>query len=245
MKTFFDGSVEDSNEVNSLTLNPKSSVSNEIIKYLETLFPGRVILWCSKEAGFWLYSENTAQFYGLTPEELGRKTYLDYRNMIHPDDLEGYDLCNRKIRQILESDINPEHWGQYRFVIHYRVWRKSEYFQLREERIIPPPGQKPGGHHSLMSDATEDYPFVCVQLEWYRVGPLGYTKINNYTPKNQESTLSGRESEIIKLLAEGFNSKQIADQLFISVNTVRNHRANLLRKTNSRNLIQVLKTASQ
>ncbi|WP_304488736.1 LuxR C-terminal-related transcriptional regulator [Dyadobacter sp. CY326] len=243
MENKFGEIADDRQKSNSVTLNPKSAESNEAVKYLETLFPGRVILWCCKELGFWLYTKNTAAFYGLTPEDLATKTFEDYRHMIHPDDLEGYVLCSRKIGQVMKQDLNPADWAQYRFIIHKRVWRKTGYFQLREERIYQSPGQKPGGHHAMMSDVTEDYPFSCVQLDWYKVGPLGYTKINSYTPQNQESGLSGREGEVLRLLAEGFSSKEIADQLFISVNTVRNHRANLLRKTNSKNGIQVLKMA--
>ncbi|SHI83251.1 response regulator transcription factor [Pseudozobellia thermophila] len=41
-----------------------------------------------------------------------------------------------------------------------------------------------------------------------------------------------REKEIIRLLISGLNSKQIAAQLFISQETVRTHRKNILRKAN-------------
>lgn len=228
---------------NLMMLSPKSADSNHIIKQLELLFPGRVILWCSETHEHWMYSENSAAFYGFKPEELASKTYNDYRKKIHPDDLVGYDLCCRKIVELLKHELDPSQWGQYRFVIHYRVWRKKEYFQLREERIYHSPGQKPGGHHALMSDVTDDYPYTCVQLDWYKIGPLGYTKINSYTPQNQGSSLTGRENEILRLIGEGFTSKQIADRLFISVNTVRNHRASLLRKTNTHNTVQILKMA--
>jgi DNA-binding CsgD family transcriptional regulator len=42
---------------------------------------------------------------------------------------------------------------------------------------------------------------------------------------------SGRELEILKLIAEGLGSEQIADKLFLSVNTVYTHRSNILKKT--------------
>lgn len=41
---------------------------------------------------------------------------------------------------------------------------------------------------------------------------------------------SGREAEIVHFLASGYNSKEIADELFISEHTVRTHRRNLLKK---------------
>ena len=44
------------------------------------------------------------------------------------------------------------------------------------------------------------------------------------------SALSGREREVVQLLAEGKSSKEIASQLELSVKTVETHRSNLMRK---------------
>jgi DNA-binding NarL/FixJ family response regulator len=46
----------------------------------------------------------------------------------------------------------------------------------------------------------------------------------------QEFELSSREKEVINLLAGGNNYQQIADQLFISVDTVRHHIKNIYKK---------------
>jgi DNA-binding NarL/FixJ family response regulator len=43
-------------------------------------------------------------------------------------------------------------------------------------------------------------------------------------------TLTPREREILKLIAEGYKNKEIADYLFVSVKTVEKHRANLMKK---------------
>ena len=42
--------------------------------------------------------------------------------------------------------------------------------------------------------------------------------------------LTPREVEVLKLIAESYKSKEIADYLSISINTVDKHRANLMRK---------------
>ena len=42
---------------------------------------------------------------------------------------------------------------------------------------------------------------------------------------------SDREFEIIKLIAEGLDSEQIANQLTLSLNTINTHRRNILKKT--------------
>jgi len=43
-------------------------------------------------------------------------------------------------------------------------------------------------------------------------------------------TLTAREREVLKMIAEGFKSREIADQLCISPSTVEKHRVNLMRK---------------
>jgi len=45
-------------------------------------------------------------------------------------------------------------------------------------------------------------------------------------------TLTQREREILKLIAEGYKNKKIAEDLCISVKTVEKHRANLMEKLN-------------
>jgi DNA-binding NarL/FixJ family response regulator len=49
-------------------------------------------------------------------------------------------------------------------------------------------------------------------------------------PSSLWTTLTQREREILKLIAEGYKNKEIADFLCISVKTVEKHRANLMAK---------------
>ena len=58
-----------------------------------------------------------------------------------------------------------------------------------------------------------------------------------------ESVFSKREVEILLLLNEGMKSQEISKKLFISVNTVYNHRAHLLKKSNAKNTTQLLSFA--
>ncbi len=48
-------------------------------------------------------------------------------------------------------------------------------------------------------------------------------------------SLTQREREILKLIAEGYKNKEIADYLCISLKTVEKHRANLMKKLNIHN----------
>ena len=53
--------------------------------------------------------------------------------------------------------------------------------------------------------------------------------------KTSWDTLTQREREILKLIAEGYKNKEVAESLFISVKTVQKHRSNLMEKLDLHN----------
>lgn len=58
-----------------------------------------------------------------------------------------------------------------------------------------------------------------------------------------DKVITDREEEVLKLVAEGHSSKQIADLLFISVKTVERHRANMLQKLGLKDRLQLTRYA--
>lgn len=58
-------------------------------------------------------------------------------------------------------------------------------------------------------------------------------------------TLSKREIEIVRLLANGLSSQEVADTLFLSYYTIETHRKNLLNKLNLHNTAELVKYAAQ
>jgi DNA-binding NarL/FixJ family response regulator len=57
------------------------------------------------------------------------------------------------------------------------------------------------------------------------------------------SALTGREREVLQLLAEGTSTKDVAHSLGLSVKTVETHRANLMRKIGARTLADLVRYA--
>ncbi len=57
------------------------------------------------------------------------------------------------------------------------------------------------------------------------------------------SILTAREAEVVKLIAEGRSSKEIASLLVISVKTVERHRANILQKLEMRDRTELTRYA--
>jgi DNA-binding NarL/FixJ family response regulator len=73
-------------------------------------------------------------------------------------------------------------------------------------------------------------------VEDYRTGD----KRGNSDPYQQ---LTARERDVIKLIAEGYTTQQVADILVVSPKTVEGHRTNLMAKLGLRNRVELVKYA--
>ncbi len=76
------------------------------------------------------------------------------------------------------------------------------------------------------------------------------TILQNFSKKTTEQKveaahLTEREKDVLKLIAQEYNTQEIATQLFISANTVETHRKNLLSKLQAKNIAGLVKFAIQ
>ena len=62
----------------------------------------------------------------------------------------------------------------------------------------------------------------------------------NSQSKSKQASLTSKEKEIAILVAKGLGTKQIAAVLGISIFTVGNHRSNMLKKMNAKNMMELL-----
>ncbi|MCG9595371.1 LuxR C-terminal-related transcriptional regulator [Vibrio sp. Isolate25] len=63
---------------------------------------------------------------------------------------------------------------------------------------------------------------------------------NSVTTSQAYANLTKREKEIMRLLGHGASNLQIADELFVSENTVKTHLHNIFKKINAKNRLQAL-----
>ena len=92
-----------------------------------------------------------------------------------------------------------------------------------------------GAIHTVMRDETA-------------LTPLVARRLMNQPQSDREheqrlGTLSARERQILTLLAQGLTSKEIAQEISISANTVDNHRARLLSKLGVSNTASAISLA--
>jgi len=82
---------------------------------------------------------------------------------------------------------------------------------------------------------------MVLELDKVRDDQKVFPKRQKKAEQSQTQHFSERELEILRLLAQGKNSYEIAGELFITLNTVKTHRRNMLRKLNASNTSQLLK----
>jgi DNA-binding NarL/FixJ family response regulator len=90
---------------------------------------------------------------------------------------------------------------------------------------------------------------ACMRGEAFLYPPAVATLVRDYLKAAQlgealpEDPLTARELEVVKLIAEGHTSEEIATQLVLSKKTVERHRANVLGKLGMRNRVDLTRYA--
>lgn len=67
--------------------------------------------------------------------------------------------------------------------------------------------------------------------------------MKSFKRSQEESRLTDREIEIIRMIERDMTTREIAEKLFISERTVETHRKNILHKTNTQTVVGLLKYA--
>lgn len=135
--------------------------------------------------------------------------------------------------RLVDKDHNPK-WS----IIHFFDWvfgtdKKLYYIVLSFTDITQ---YKTGGDIQLNIFYNSDNNSTIYQTH----SPKSHFPISTEIPK-----ISKRQKEILILLAKGHTSKEIAEKLFISANTVNNHRQSLLNITNTPNVMALVRYAYQ
>ena len=74
----------------------------------------------------------------------------------------------------------------------------------------------------------------------YKKVDQSYNQVYEYKINEQIDLLTQRQIEILNLLSKGYTTCQIAEKLFLSEETVKIHRKNILHRTGAKNSIQAV-----
>ncbi len=163
--------------------------------------------------------------------------FLVKLNSVKPD-LVFMDIKMPKLNGIDTTIIALERYPELR-VIAITMFGEEEYLQ----RMI-----NAGGYGFLLKNSSIDEIERAVNLvnqgmNCYSDELLGYFTnkyIKNPLLDEDEYNLSRRELEVLDLVSKGLTNQEIAEKLYISRRTVDGHKANLIQKTGSKNIVDLL-----
>ena len=153
-------------------------------------------------------------------------------------DMSGIQLTRKLLEQLPKLKIII-------VTMHSKVDYMAEAFQAGATGFVvkesAAEGLLKGIETVLKGDYFLDSAVSTQVVETLKKLPGKETKINDAV----YGTLTAREQEILRLLAEGLSSKEIARKLFISPKTVENHRANLMNKLDLHSSIELVRYAAK
>ncbi len=106
-----------------------------------------------------------------------------------------------------------------------------------------------GASGYVLKDASIDELMFCIDEAMN--GRITFSKAINdiliqaQLKENRVAKLTKRETEILKLIANGTTTPHIAELLFLSKFTVENHRKNILQKLKAKNVAELISIANQ
>ena len=195
-------------------------------------------VWDIPRDEYLYFSKNAYQYTGYSAHELLNGGSSLIHEMIHPEDLVSYIMINQELRRFMRS-LPAGAYQNYRLLYRLRVKKAKEksYLQLLVEEVILQVDAfgTPVLATGKLSDISHLNPSKGASLYVVEVTKTAHTNPGFFLYKAQQEVLSRREREVLDLLAEGSTNVETAERLHISVNTVKNHRKSMLKKTGANN----------
>jgi DNA-binding CsgD family transcriptional regulator len=89
----------------------------------------------------------------------------------------------------------------------------------------------------------KDFSFYWIRLSYGEKNEFMQTYHSETKESSKNDLLSVREKEVLLLISEDLDTKEIAQKLFISVNTVGNHRSNMIERLGARDTTALVQLA--
>ena len=175
-----------------------------------------------------VYQRGVKELLGYDHNEFQFDIVLNY---FHADDL---NIMRRIIKGSVEHCAQQNYKGKNEYLhIKHRVQKKDETYILLLRQTQKFESTHNGRLKSTLSLVT-DISFVSsTKVEWeIYANKLDRKEFKKSIYKEFSDFFTSRELEIISLIKQGLNSKNISDRLFISPHTVATHRKNILKKSN-------------
>lgn len=209
-----------------------------IMQFTEQLFPQHAIVICqrSQQPSVQYASSNCKKVFGYSADEIRKMSLPDFLTLVHKDDYEEVTRCFAYV-----NALEPYNPLLFRFEFHYRLKHKNgSYINMADEKMAI---KNPDGKYIYINafrDITAEEKFYNVKLNVYQNTGTDIKLVQTYIPRVCQNNLTPRQIDIINLISKGFTNSEIANELSVSVHTIKNHKSIMFRKINVRNTLELV-----
>ena len=190
-------------------------------------------------------SESSFDVMGYPASEFMQKGLSFAFGLMHPKDLAILVPVFEKVTSLVQQ-VSVEDRSYFRFNYSVRFKSPKGYLLLHQQNI-PLVFNEAGVPYLIVALVSDITPYAKNDGVHYSINvnkpdePIKVLLSSRSSSNN--NPLSERENEIVQQLANGFDTNEIAEKLFISEGTVRTHRQNILQKTEARNSVHLVRMA--
>lgn len=225
------------------TIKADKTKLNGLVENLYSPGPSFQYIFDFPSRSFTFVSDGVKSLFGEDPSSFSVDSYA---NRVHPDDFQHFVNCEEIAGHFLFNHIDKKDIPYYKLSYQLRFKDKNNDYRLHLRQAIALTvdedynlstvfaNQSDISHITTHNNRKISFMHVLSGKSYF-----GIRDIKDLNNEQQKLAISNREVEIVKLISEGFSSKEIADYLHISLDTVRTHRKNILAKTDFKNLTQV------
>jgi PAS domain S-box-containing protein len=212
--------------------------NNPLLETILNAGPSMTVIVNLRLSEYVYVSKNCEQMIGYTAEEMLGRGMAFGISLIHPEDIGDYNKAIKFVWEFLLS-LPPAKRKYYKTSADYRIRTRAGSYKRLLQQNTALQTDRAGNILLLLMVLTDishlkkeqgvSAAIISTENEGYLVWDAKDTHLQN------QIAFSKRERQLIKLLAEGFSTRQIADMLNLSDHTVSTHRRNMLDKTNLTN----------
>lgn len=190
-------------------------------------------------------SYNLREIFGYDMQKIEKENTGYFNSRIHPEDL---TMLTKNGISLLKYcyKLPAEERKNYKLQNEFRIRdRNDNYIRVIEQHLVLELDKSDNFWLMLsvmdLSPDQNSYNGVRSQLINIKNGNICY--FSDTPSETPEVPLTKRESEVLTMVKEGYLSKEISENLFISVHTVNTHRQRILKKLGANNSLEAIEYA--
>jgi len=183
-------------------------------------------------------SKRSMDMIGIEPADLSP---LKFYQVLHPDELGRKMLIKNLLTKSADKMFLAEKGHKLLSTNFQAKNAKGKYFNVLSQYFV---------YYSEVPYKSVFIFEVHTNIDWYKKNKSGYhyylgEDMSNFRYPDEELlkiavVFSKREFDILHLLEKGYSTEKVAETLFLSSNTIKTHRRNILHKSGKENIPELI-----